>query len=780
MIASRTLIQQHVPGDAKARSRWARTNAASSKFYYTRVRLLNAALPADLVNITANTALKGVPLVIDANTSKLGKTGSFVPKCVIIAGAQVRKTALNGGSSYAMAWVGENALKDMNVFASDGISSDELTQKLAAALQTKFRKGGTNDSNSYSFSGPYPRMVYPFDNYLIFQMEGQDYRQDYTIDTASREVHLSGTPQKVEQEFVDVDGCGGLEPFDYRSKAPNIPTGLRANPTMTLPSLFTVNLGAINSELRNPLFGEPFLNVDKVVAAYLSDIKTGTHKAVIPWGTPMPATRMLFAGELRARGVQSPADFFLWAEANKSKKVSNDPVGMEDFAHVGNPKDKASWKLPIHDKKHVRNAMVKFDQTELPSGAKTKAAHKIVKRAKSMGVDTSNFEKEFIPKMETAAFPKSQAREKGGITAAGEPTDDEQRIADKSKSAMSQNKLHVGHAAGVIEHLLKSPKHDQSNDYNRGDLVKHETAARHFSKAVTAYNAGNEAEGDAHVAKGNHIASQPVKTWNSWSQASPIYAGGPGSGPRPKGGEQKNNLAVKLSDAKLSQATHEDNAKFYKEQRGAGKNKALNLTLENRSRDVAHHYANAVNAYLDGREKDGDAHMAKGRTTAFARVKAGGPGSGPHPGDGSTPKSNDAYDDGRHPADAPVKRGPEGFGDGQTDMFGFKHDDAARDAVVNEFKKNGFTENELDPALKEHGLRSLSKESQGQTATVRADGRFEHQAQASTSPVPWARDVVNKGKGAADVQTLAARKMFASHKRGKSLRQKLLPIRKPK
>lgn len=76
--------------------------------------------------------------------------------------------------------------------------------------------------------------------------------------------------------------------------------------------------------------------------------------------------------------------------------VSGEPVARDKFAYVGDPKDKSTWKLPIHDESHVRNALARFGSTELPADKKTEVAHKLVHAAKEHGIDTSGFEKEHL------------------------------------------------------------------------------------------------------------------------------------------------------------------------------------------------------------------------------------------------------------------------------------------------------------------------------------------------------------------------------------------------
>lgn len=76
--------------------------------------------------------------------------------------------------------------------------------------------------------------------------------------------------------------------------------------------------------------------------------------------------------------------------------VSGESVHRSDFAYVGDPKLKSSWKLPIHDEEHIRAALARFNQAELPSSEKSKVARRIVTAAKKKGIDTSGFEKKYL------------------------------------------------------------------------------------------------------------------------------------------------------------------------------------------------------------------------------------------------------------------------------------------------------------------------------------------------------------------------------------------------
>jgi hypothetical protein len=75
----------------------------------------------------------------------------------------------------------------------------------------------------------------------------------------------------------------------------------------------------------------------------------------------------------------------------KTKKKGGKNLSSSDFAYVGDPDDTSTWKLPIHDAAHVRNALARFNQTEgIPSGEKAKVHARIVAAAKKFGIEVSD------------------------------------------------------------------------------------------------------------------------------------------------------------------------------------------------------------------------------------------------------------------------------------------------------------------------------------------------------------------------------------------------------
>jgi len=86
----------------------------------------------------------------------------------------------------------------------------------------------------------------------------------------------------------------------------------------------------------------------------------------------------------------------LQAETRASGKVRTKRVGGKNlpksaFAYVGDAERTETWKLPIHDAAHVRNALARFNQTKgIPAAAKTGVYSKIKRAAKKFGIKVSD------------------------------------------------------------------------------------------------------------------------------------------------------------------------------------------------------------------------------------------------------------------------------------------------------------------------------------------------------------------------------------------------------
>ena len=78
----------------------------------------------------------------------------------------------------------------------------------------------------------------------------------------------------------------------------------------------------------------------------------------------------------------------------KTKSVGGRDHPAADFAYVGDPEDVSTWHLPIFDADHVRAALGRFNQTQLPADAKAGVARKILAASKKFGIDASGFAEE--------------------------------------------------------------------------------------------------------------------------------------------------------------------------------------------------------------------------------------------------------------------------------------------------------------------------------------------------------------------------------------------------
>jgi len=93
--------------------------------------------------------------------------------------------------------------------------------------------------------------------------------------------------------------------------------------------------------------------------------------------------------QLTPAQIQEIADAIAKKDA-KTKRVAGKDLHASDFAYAGDENDTSTWKLPIHDASHCRNALARFNQTEgIPEGEKAKVKAKIVAAAKKHGIEVS-------------------------------------------------------------------------------------------------------------------------------------------------------------------------------------------------------------------------------------------------------------------------------------------------------------------------------------------------------------------------------------------------------
>lgn len=81
----------------------------------------------------------------------------------------------------------------------------------------------------------------------------------------------------------------------------------------------------------------------------------------------------------------------------RTKRVGGKDLTADKFAYVGDPERTETWKLPIHDEGHVRNALARFNQTQgIPANKKAGVYRKIVSAAKKFGIEVSDEKKSLV------------------------------------------------------------------------------------------------------------------------------------------------------------------------------------------------------------------------------------------------------------------------------------------------------------------------------------------------------------------------------------------------
>jgi hypothetical protein len=237
---------------------------ASRVYHLAPVRLLQIACPREIMASQAN--MRMVPIVVEKNRSGHGKVAAtgWQPDAVVVAGAATRHAMLDVGVLQAMAWIEEG----LKINADDAISCNELAEKLQAEVTRKFY-----GSNGPSPNQPYPwiAQIYPFENYMIYCMSGQKYRQPYSLNPVERVVAFAGPSVKVDEKFVNAEA--GM---------PKVETGLRqvSNPYPLSPLQVSWRSGA-TSELMTQVIRD-MRNIEGVVGRLQSMIRNGQLEPMIP------------------------------------------------------------------------------------------------------------------------------------------------------------------------------------------------------------------------------------------------------------------------------------------------------------------------------------------------------------------------------------------------------------------------------------------------------------------------------------------------------------------
>ena len=311
------------------------------KYKYVRIGLVRAACPREIENTRDNLNV-GRAITINANENELGRVSAvrFVPAGIIVAGNARRRRLLAAGLVHDYAFV-ERRIDDIK--CDDEISSNELMEKLNIAIRERILGPARANGDGNCAPGtvyPYILEVYPFENYFIYNLAGQKYRQVYVLDPVKKVLHLAPGSTKVEEKFIDA-------------------TGDRWTPTSTPGNNQTVSPGASNSDLVIMLVRN-WKNINEAVAMYLAAIRNGQHKPPmsVPAFAPVNLTPAGKLGtQIASKGIDV-YDFARWSAAEQSKEgpKTKDGLPKSAYAYVGDSGDISTWHLKIHDKAHVANA----------------------------------------------------------------------------------------------------------------------------------------------------------------------------------------------------------------------------------------------------------------------------------------------------------------------------------------------------------------------------------------------------------------------------------------
>ena len=94
---------------------------------------------------------------------------------------------------------------------------------------------------------------------------------------------------------------------------------------------------------------------------------------------------------MRSGFLLAPLLFCLLASA-QTKRVAGENLSASAFAYVGDARDPRTWKLPIQfsteekTKAHIRSALARLRQTNLPESEKPAVRARIEAAAKAHGV----------------------------------------------------------------------------------------------------------------------------------------------------------------------------------------------------------------------------------------------------------------------------------------------------------------------------------------------------------------------------------------------------------
>lgn len=375
--------------------------SVSNSFFLVKV-------PVSKIALSASTKQFGDVVVLDKNKDKIGKTlGGFVPKVMILKGHDLVAEAIATGKTFINVWAGSSAIRKLHIMADDAISTNELQSKIQALLQKQYISR-QNSTDSYpGTSGPWIREIYPFENYVIFDWQGDQWKQAFVLDPINRDVALAGKPVKVYQEYSEVPKGLTTEEGAKAALAESVINSAAALPivpsaravhyyTTTLSQeqdfdpmnngekplgslglgtnageADVISYGAPSSEYANPPL-KLMMNIEEALRLYLASLADGTHmampsqvfaNALMAGNHPNEYSECKIAAESASAEI-NVVDFIAWQrkQLNCSQQLK-DGLEASAYAYVGDPKDISTWHCAMDSAKSINAGLDTLENT---------------------------------------------------------------------------------------------------------------------------------------------------------------------------------------------------------------------------------------------------------------------------------------------------------------------------------------------------------------------------------------------------------------------------------
>ena len=248
-------------------------------------------------------------------------------------------------------------------------SMEDLQAAISKALSEKY-------GNGPGCQWPLYWLCQTFEDYaIICGAEGKLFSIDWELDDDEEAVELGDTLTPVDIAYVE-DRSSKLKSFVFRGSVPEKRASVEC--TCDCKACRAGNCDDCKAEDCD----NPYCDCNNVDMDMPEDYQEDDADGVIDsW--------------LEQNAAKLPAEW----RAGKTKKVRTKRVAGKNltksaFAYVGDPNRTETWKLPIHDAAHVRNALARFDQTKgIPESAKAGVYRKIVAAAKKFGIQVSDEDK---------------------------------------------------------------------------------------------------------------------------------------------------------------------------------------------------------------------------------------------------------------------------------------------------------------------------------------------------------------------------------------------------